>query len=159
MKKSRFVKDLYIQLNKRDREIKVISENAENEIKKKLDDITALNVVLKMNNEIVKEFVNSKKASVVKNKRASYKKRGTISKAFRQSIPSPKWRTEIPKVLMSTSTPLTARQVSEMICPDGSKKSKIVQSRRCSATMSILRKEGLVKEIRNASGSRILFTV
>jgi hypothetical protein len=95
--------------------------------------------------------------------RGPYKKKRknaapVISRSFKDNLPSPDWRTAVPNALQGMN-PLTAREITEKIAPGIHKKTRRVLAARCSAMLVWLKKEGVVKEVRDADGVHVKYTI
>jgi hypothetical protein len=113
-----------------------------------------------------KEGASGKRGPVAGVKRGPYKKKykrsnaaPRITKSFKANLESPDWRVVVPQILGKSTTPLTARQIVDAIVPGAHRKTKRVLASRCSAILSIFKKEGLVKEVRSADGHHVAYTV
>ena len=174
MAKSRFMNDLEVQINKREREMVAINASAEKAIAKCLQEIEALQVVYRLNpgSIIAADSVGSMGAkklapipyrSIKRGPRGPYKKKRknaapVISRSFKDNLPSPDWRTAVPNALQGMN-PLTAREITEKIAPGVHKKTMRVLAARCSAMLVWLKKEGTVKEVRSADGVHVKYTL
>lgn len=164
MSKSRFINDLQVQINKRQREIETLQQITEKAIAKKMEEISALETVYRLSNGDTITAVSTgiqipkKRGPQPGVKRGPYKKVVDASRTFRENLPAPNWRTEVPKVLAGGNI-LSAREITEVICPGVHKKTRRVQAGRCSAILAIFKKEGLVKEVRDPDGIHVKYTL
>lgn len=136
----RLTNDLEAQINKRKKELEIL--NAAFELIGKNGSSTNTEEV-----KVKKKY--TKRNTTLGTKRGPYKKRkkGKISRAFKKRLQSPDWKVEIPKALSNINTPLTCREITEIIAPRVHARTKNVFLGRSSAYISnVLIPKGIVKE-------------
>lgn len=129
------VKELNALIEKRENELAVLKAATVVLISDETDDRTI---------RVLKE-TSGRRGSIKGAKRGPYKKRKsytTIKSSFRKSVDSPNWDVEIPKVLKKSGELMTSREIIDAVHPGSYSKTKRVLHGRCSAILSLWKKQG-----------------
>lgn len=133
----RLTSDLETQINKRKKELEILT--------------AAFELIGSLGTETSTASMKKKLGRPVgsgNKKRGPYNtrtKKKSISKSFRKNLDNPDWRRAVPGVLKAVGRSLTTRELTEKITPGLRKKAMKVQIARCSATLNVLRNEGIIR--------------